>query len=95
MHTNGSNAYEMHTNRKENMEKWKAHPTRANIFIDQDTGLLYRRLESGWYDQIDQKMTEHQELEIYRRASGVVRMTSRSRGKGGPPAAPAPGESHT
>ena len=95
MHTNDSNAYEMHTNRKENMEKWKAHPTRANIFINQKTRLLYRKTKAGSFRRIPQKMTEHQELEIYRRASGVVRMTSRSRGKGGPPAAPAPGESHT
>ena len=33
-----------------------------------------------------QKMTELQELEAYRKADGVVRMTSRSRGKVSPPA---------
>ena len=67
------------------MEKWKAHPTRADIFIDQDTGLLYERLEGGWHNRIPQKMTELQELEAYRKADGVVRMTSRSRGRIPPP----------
>ena len=33
-----------------------------------------------------QEMTEHQELEAYRKADGVVRMTSRSRGRTNPPA---------
>jgi hypothetical protein len=68
------------------MEKWKAHPTRADIFIDQDTGLLYERLEGGWHNMLpSQKMTELQELEAYRKADGVVRMTSRSRGRIPPP----------
>jgi hypothetical protein len=67
------------------MEKWKAHPTRADIFIDQDTGLLYERLEGGWHNRIPQKMTKLQELEAYRKADGVVRMTSRSRGRIPPP----------
>ena len=65
-------------------EKWKPHTTRANIFIDQDTGLLYERIR-GWYNRIPQRMTEHQELEAYRKADGVVRMTSRSRGRIPPP----------
>ena len=70
----------------EKTEKWKPHPTRKKIFINQEDGLMYERLEGGWYNMIEQELTEHQELEIYRKASGVVRMTSRSRGKGVPPA---------
>ena len=76
-------------------EKWKPHPTRANIFINQSNGLLYERLEGGWFNRIPQKMTELQELECFRKADGVVRMTSRSRGKVAPPADPVPGEAHT
>ena len=80
----------------ENMEKWKAHPTRANIFINQEDGLMYERSNSGWHNMLPgQKMTELQELEAYRKADGVVRMTSRSRGKGGPPADQVPGEDTT
>ena len=77
------------------IEKWKPHPTRKNIFINQKNGLLYRRLEGGWFDQIDQKMTLHQELEIYRKLDGVVRMTSRSRGRVAPPSDQTPDEDHT
>ena len=69
----------------EENEKWKAHPTRENIFISQEDGLMYERLEGGWYNRIPQKMTELQELEAYRKAAGVVRMTSRSRGRIPPP----------
>jgi hypothetical protein len=77
-------------------EKWKPHPTRANIFINGSDGLLYERLSSGWHNMLyDQKMTELQELEAYRKADGVVAMTSRSRGKVDPPADPVPGEDHT
>ena len=66
------------------MEKWTPHPSRANIFISQEDGLMYERIR-GWYNRIPQKMTEHQELEAYRKADGVVRMTSRSRGRIPPP----------
>ena len=66
------------------MEKWTPHPSRANIFISQEDGLMYERLEGGWHNRIPQKMTEHQELEAYRKADGVVRMTSRSRGRVAP-----------
>ena len=66
------------------MEKWTPHPSRANIFIDQDTGLLYRRTPGGSFRGIQQKMTECQELEIFRKASGFVGMTSRSRGRVAP-----------
>jgi len=66
-------------------EKWKPHPTKENIYINQKNGLLYRRMESGWFDMIPQKMTELQELEFFRKATGVVAMTSRSRGRTPPP----------
>ena len=70
----------------ENYEKWKPHPTRANIFISQEDGLMYERSNSGWHNMLPgQKMTELQELEAYRKADGVVSMTSRSRGKVAPP----------
>ena len=68
------------------MEKWKPHPTRANIFISQEDELLYERSNSGWHNMLPgQKMTQLQELEAYRKADGVVRMTSRSRGRLPPP----------
>ena len=79
----------------EKIEGWDPHPTRKNIYKNQKDDLLYRRLESGWFDMIPQRMTEHQELEFYRKASGVVRMTSRSRGRVAPPADQTPDEDHT
>ena len=79
----------------EKIEGWDPHPTRKNIYKNQKDGLLYRRLESGWFDMIPQKMTLHQGLEDFRKATGVVAMTSRSRGKGVPRADQTPGESHT
>ena len=69
----------------ENYEKWKAHPTRENIYINQKTRLLYRKTKAGSFRRIPQKMTLHQELEDFRKADGVVRMTSRSRGRVAPP----------
>ena len=102
MHTNASNANEMHTKctqmeRKdmEKIEKWKPHPTRKNIYINQKTGVLYKRTKVGSFHRIPQKMTEHQELEDFRRASGVVAMTSRSRGRVAPPSDQTLGEDHT
>ena len=68
----------------EKFEGWDPHPTRKNIFIDQETGLLYKRVGKH-FDRIPQKMTEHQELEDFRKASGLVAMTSRSRGRTPPP----------
>jgi hypothetical protein len=63
-------------------EKWKPHPTKENIFINQEDGLMYERSNSGWHNMLPgQKMTELQELEEFRKADGVVRMTSRSRGR--------------
>ena len=67
------------------IEGWEPHPTRKNIFIDQETGLLYRRTKVGSFRRIPQKMTEHQELEDFRKSSGLVAMTSRSRGRTPPP----------
>ena len=67
------------------IEGWEPHPTRKNIFIDQETGLLYRRTKVGSFRRIPQKMTEHQELEDFRKSSGLVAMTSRSRGRVPPP----------
>ena len=69
----------------EDIEGWEPHPTRKNIFIDQETGLLYRRTKVGSFRRIPQKMTEHQELEDFRKSSGLVAMTSRSRGRIPPP----------
>ena len=69
----------------EDIEGWETHPTRKNIFIDQETGLLYRRTKVGSFRRIPQKMTEHQELEDFRKSSGLVAMTSRSRGRVPPP----------
>ena len=65
----------------EKFEGWDPHPTRKIIYEDLKTGLLYIRRESGSFDRIPQKMTEHQELEDFRKSSGLVAMTSRSRGR--------------
>jgi hypothetical protein len=67
------------------IEGWEPHPTRKIIYKDLKTGLLYRRRESGSFDMVPLKMTEHQVLEIFRKASGLVAMTSRSRGRTPPP----------
>ena len=64
----------------ENFEGWDPHPTRKNIYKNQKTGLLYKRVGKH-FDRIPQKMTEHQECEAFRKATGVVAMTSRSRGR--------------
>ena len=69
----------------EKFEGWEPHPTRKNIYKDLKTGLLYGRRESGSFDRIPQKMTLHQELEDFRKSSGLVAMTSRSRGRTTPP----------
>ena len=44
----------------EKIEGWEPHPTKKNIYKNLKTGLLYRRRESGSFDRIPQKMTEHQ-----------------------------------
>ena len=69
----------------EKFEGWDPHPTRKNIFIDQKTGLLYERSVVGSFHRIPQEMTEHQECEDFRKATGIVSMTSRSRGRTPPP----------
>ena len=78
----------------EEIEGWDPHPTRKNIYIDQETGLLYKRVGKH-FDRIPQKMTELQELEFYRKSDGVVAMTSRSRGRVAPPSDQTPDASHT
>ena len=78
----------------EKFEGWDPHPTRKNIYIDQKTGLLYKRVGKH-FEMIPQKMTEHQELEDFRRASGVVAMTSRSGGRVAPQSDQTPDEDHT
>ena len=67
------------------IEGWEPHPTRKNIYKDLKTGLLYSRRESGSFDRIPQKMTVLQELGEFRKASGLVAMTSRSRRRTPPP----------
>ena len=53
------------------IEGWEPHPTRKIIYKDLKTGLLYRRRESGSFDMVPLKMTEHQVLEIFRKADGI------------------------
>jgi len=79
----------------ESYEGWDPHPSRKNIYINQETRLLYRKTKAGSFRRIPQKMTLHQELEDFRKDDGIVRMTSRSRGKVTPPADQTPGASHT
>ena len=79
----------------EEIEGWEPHPTRKNIYIEQESGLLYIRTEVGSFSRIPQKMTEHQECEDFRKASGVVAMTSRSRGRVAHPSDQTLGETHT
>ena len=78
----------------ENYEGWDPHPSRKNIYIDQETGLLYKRVGKH-FDAIPQKMTELQGLEDFRRATGVVAMISKSRGRVDPAADQISDESHT
>ena len=78
----------------EKFEGWDPHPTRKNIYIDQKTGLLYKRVGKH-FEMIPQKMTESKELGIFRKVSGLVAMTSRSRGRVAPPSDQTLGESHT
>ena len=62
------------------MEKLKPYPTRDSIFINQKNGLMYERLISDWHNRLlGQQMNELQKLEAYRKADGVVVMTSRFR----------------
>ena len=66
------------------------YKNRKHIYISSQDGLMYEDIYKGKRDSpgflgIMQKMTLHQELESFRKASGFVAMTSRSRGKFGPP----------
>ena len=36
----------------EEIEGWDPHPTRKNIYIDQETGLLYERTKVGSFHRI-------------------------------------------
>ena len=79
----------------ESYEGWDPHPSRKNIYINQETRLLYRKTKAGSFRRIPQKMTVLQELEEFRKADGVVRMTSRSRGRVVPQSDQTPDEDHT
>ena len=66
------------------------YKNRKHIYISSQDGLMYEDIYKGKRDSpgflgIMQKMTLHQELESFRKASGLVAMTSRSRGKFGLP----------
>ena len=63
---------------------------RKHIYISSKDRLMYKDIYKGKRDTpgflgIMQKMTLLQELESFRRMAGTVAMTSRSRGKLGPP----------
>ena len=66
------------------------YKNRKHIYISSKDGLMYKDIYKGKRDTpgflgIMQKMTLHQELESFRKASGLVAMTSRSRGRITPP----------
>ena len=66
------------------------YKNRKHIYISSQDGLMYEDIYKGKRDSpgflgIMQKMTLHQELESFRKASGFVAMTSRSRGRITPP----------
>ena len=66
------------------------YKNRKHIYISSQDGLMYEDIYKGKRDSpgflgIMQKMTLLQELESFRKASGFVAMTSRSRGKFCPP----------
>ena len=65
------------------------YKNRKHIYISSKDRLMYEDIYKGKRDSpgflgIMQKMTLHQELESFRKASGLVAMTSRSRSKFGP-----------
>ena len=37
------------------IEGWEPHPTRKNIYKHKNSGLLYRRMKSGWFRKLPQK----------------------------------------
>ena len=66
------------------------YKNRKHIYISSKDRLMYEDIYKGKRDSpgflgIMQKMTLHQELESFRKASGFVAMTSRSRGRITPP----------
>ena len=66
------------------------YKNRKHIYISSKDRLMYEDIYKGKRDSpgflgIMQKMTLHQELESFRKASGRVAMTSRSRGRITPP----------
>ena len=66
------------------------YKNRKHIYISSKDRLMYEDIYKGKRDSpsflgIMQKMTLHQELESFRKASGLVAMTSRSRGRLTPP----------
>ena len=51
----------------EEIEGWEPHPTRKNIYKHKNSGLLYRRMKSGWFRKIPQKVIKEydpEQLEI-------------------------------
>ena len=40
------------------IEGWEPHPTRKNIYKHKNSGLLYRRMKSGWFRKLPQKPIE-------------------------------------
>ncbi len=51
----------------EKIEGWEPHPTRKNIYKHKNSGLLYRRMKSGWFRKIPQKVIKEydpEQLEI-------------------------------
>ena len=38
------------------IEGWEPHPTRKNIYKHKNSSLLYRRMKSGWFKKIPQKV---------------------------------------
>ena len=66
------------------------YKNRKHIYISSKDRLMYKDIYKGKRETpgflgIMQKKTECQELEIFRKASGLVAMTSRSRGRTSPP----------
>ena len=45
----------------EEIEGWEPHPTRKNIYKHKNSGLLYRRMKSGWFRKIPQKSIKEYE----------------------------------
>ena len=51
----------------EKIEGWEPHPTRKNIYKHKNSGLLYKRMKSGWFRKLPQKVImeyDPEQLEI-------------------------------